>query len=173
MPTEWESGEIVRRVDVESYWSGTGTLVAILSKVSFYVLQFQRHVSTLAHNRICLVDQDINVYAYDLSLAVVEYRTAIPRGDMDAASEPLVEIPAKCKTGPYDSRRHKVNFFPQSTRSNSRPHSHSASSISAGRYRLHFPKLTPHSLQCQPRSLFRPSSRDPTWHSDHGQPISH
>jgi len=43
----------------------------------------------LAHNRICLVDHDINVYAYGLSLAVVEYQTAIPSGDMDTASKLL------------------------------------------------------------------------------------
>jgi len=37
------------------------------------------------------------VYAYGLSLAVVEYQTAVLRGDMDAASELLAEIPAKHK----------------------------------------------------------------------------
>lgn len=50
-----------------------------------------------AHNKIYLVDKDVNVYAYALSLAVVEYQTAILRGDMDAASELLAEIPAKHK----------------------------------------------------------------------------
>ncbi len=37
------------------------------------------------------------MYAYGLSLAVVEYQTAVLRGDMDAASELLAEIPAKHK----------------------------------------------------------------------------
>jgi len=46
----------------------------------------------LAHNRIYLVDKDVNVYAHGLSLAVVECQTAILRGDMDGASELLAEI---------------------------------------------------------------------------------
>ena len=50
-----------------------------------------------AHNKIYLVDEDVNVYAYCLSLAVVEYQTAVLRGDMEAASELLAEIPAKHK----------------------------------------------------------------------------
>jgi len=50
-----------------------------------------------AHNKIYLVDKDVNVYAYNLSLAVVEYQTAVLRRDMDAASKLLAEIPAKHK----------------------------------------------------------------------------
>lgn len=50
-----------------------------------------------AHNKIYLVDKDVNVYAYGLSLAVVEYQTAVLREDMDAASELLAEIPEKHK----------------------------------------------------------------------------
>jgi len=50
-----------------------------------------------AHNKIYLVDKDVNVYAYGLLLAVVEYQTAVLHGDMDAASELLAEIPAKHK----------------------------------------------------------------------------
>jgi len=50
-----------------------------------------------AHNKIYLVDKDVNVYAYGLLLAVVEYHTAVLRRDMDVASGPLAEIPAKHK----------------------------------------------------------------------------
>jgi len=46
-----------------------------------------------AHNKIYLVDKDVNVYAYGLSLAVVEYQTAVLLGDMDAASELLAGMP--------------------------------------------------------------------------------
>jgi coatomer subunit beta' len=49
------------------------------------------------HNKIYLVDKDVNVYAYGLSLAVVEYQTAVLRGDMEAANELLAEIPAEHK----------------------------------------------------------------------------
>ena len=50
-----------------------------------------------AHNKIYLVDKDVNVYAYGLSLVVVEYQTAVLRGDMEAANELLAGIPAEHK----------------------------------------------------------------------------
>ena len=40
-----------------------------------------------------LADKDLNVYSYALSLALVEYQTAVLRGDMDAAEEILPTIP--------------------------------------------------------------------------------
>ena len=46
-----------------------------------------------AHNRVYLVDKDVNVLSYSLSLNVVEYQTAVLRGDMDAAAEILPSIP--------------------------------------------------------------------------------
>ncbi|OSX59589.1 hypothetical protein POSPLADRAFT_1067270 [Postia placenta MAD-698-R-SB12] len=42
---DWESGEIVRRIEADAknvFWSGTGTLVAITTDDSFYVLRFDR-----------------------------------------------------------------------------------------------------------------------------------
>jgi len=42
---DWESGELVRRIDVDAKslsWSGTGSLVAITSEDSFYILRFDR-----------------------------------------------------------------------------------------------------------------------------------
>ncbi|KAJ3570475.1 hypothetical protein NP233_g4378 [Leucocoprinus birnbaumii] len=42
---DWETGEIVRRIDVDAkniFWSTTGTLVAIVSDDSFYILRFDR-----------------------------------------------------------------------------------------------------------------------------------
>ncbi|CCO27533.1 Coatomer subunit beta' AltName: Full=Beta'-coat protein [Rhizoctonia solani AG-1 IB] len=42
---DWESGEIVRRIEADAkniYWSPNGTLVAITSDDSFYVLKFDR-----------------------------------------------------------------------------------------------------------------------------------
>ncbi|KAH9482103.1 Coatomer subunit beta' [Psilocybe cubensis] len=130
---DWESGEVVRRIDVDAknvYWSGTNTLLAITSSDTFYILRFDRaaydarvdaggmeeiadegveeafevvaevNESTLyllgyipAHNRVYLADKELNVYGYALSLAVVEYQTAVLRGDMDAASEILPSVP--------------------------------------------------------------------------------
>ncbi|KAF5363874.1 hypothetical protein D9756_000063 [Leucocoprinus leucothites] len=167
---DWETGEIVRRIDVDAkniYWSTTGTLVAIVSDDSFYVLRFDRDAyqdkvdegaeisdegieeafevvaeindsvqtakwigdcliyttpsrlsyfigtSTYtispfsssstgrlyllgyipAHNKVYLVDKDIKLYSYALSLSVVEYQTAILRGDTEQAEELLKDVP--------------------------------------------------------------------------------
>ena len=46
-----------------------------------------------SHNRVYLADKDINVYCYSLSLQLVEYQTAVLRGDMDAAAEILPSLP--------------------------------------------------------------------------------
>jgi len=46
-----------------------------------------------AHNRVYLADKDMKIYGYGLSLCVVEYQTAILRGDMDAAEELLKAVP--------------------------------------------------------------------------------
>ncbi|KAH7343226.1 coatomer protein [Rhizoctonia solani] len=163
---DWESGEIVRRIEADAkniYWSPNGTLVAITSDDSFYILKFDRdsYVAALeqgpvgdegvedafelmaeipeivktakwvgdcfvytnsanrlsyvvgsqthtvqqfdspmfvlgympAHNRIYVVDQAMNIFGYSLSLALVEYQTAILRGDTDAAAELLPTVP--------------------------------------------------------------------------------
>ena len=46
-----------------------------------------------AHNRVYLTDKDLHIYGYSLSLSVVEYQTAVLRGDMDAAAEILPSLP--------------------------------------------------------------------------------
>lgn len=46
-----------------------------------------------SHNRIYLVDRDMAVYAYSLSLAVVEYQTAILRRDLVGAASLLEAVP--------------------------------------------------------------------------------
>lgn len=45
------------------------------------------------HNRVYLADKDLHIYGYALSLTVVEYQTAVLRGDMEAASEILPTLP--------------------------------------------------------------------------------
>ncbi|KAF7432578.1 hypothetical protein PC9H_004520 [Pleurotus ostreatus] len=164
---DWDSGEIVRRIDVDAkqvYWSGTGSLVAIAAEDSFYILRFDRdaynekleegaqitdegveeafeviadvpesvrtakwigdcfiYTTTTnrlcyfvgsesytispfdtplylmgyipAHNRVYLADKDVNVFSYSLSLSMVEYQTAILRGDMESATEILPTLP--------------------------------------------------------------------------------
>ncbi|KAH8814640.1 coatomer protein [Flagelloscypha sp. PMI_526] len=167
---DWDSGEIVRRVDVDGaknvLWSGTQSLVAIVSDDGFYVLRYDQDAYSAqveengsadfgdegvedafdvvaeindsvktakwigdcfiyttgtnrlayfvgsesytigtteqplyvlgyipAHNRVYLADKDVNIYSYALALSVVEYQTAVLRGDMDAANEILETIP--------------------------------------------------------------------------------
>ncbi|KAH6908239.1 coatomer protein [Coprinopsis sp. MPI-PUGE-AT-0042] len=164
---DWETGEIVRRIDVDAkgvYWSGTGTLVAVATDDSYYILRFDRDAYTAqlesgatitdegveeafdvvaeipdgvktgkwvgdcfiyttsnnrlcyfvgsesytvspfdsplyvlgyipSHNRVYLADKDMQVYYYTLSLSVVEYQTAVLRGDMEAAEEILESVP--------------------------------------------------------------------------------
>ena len=46
-----------------------------------------------AHNRVYVMDKDINVSGYLLSLSVIEYQTAILRGDMVAAEQILPTVP--------------------------------------------------------------------------------
>jgi coatomer subunit beta' len=46
-----------------------------------------------AHNRVYLADKDLHIYGYSLSLNVVEYQTAILRGEMEAAAEILPTLP--------------------------------------------------------------------------------
>lgn len=50
------------------------------------------------HGRVYLADKDVNVYSYNLSLSLVEYQTAVLRGDMDAANEILPSIPKEQRT---------------------------------------------------------------------------
>jgi coatomer subunit beta' len=47
-----------------------------------------------SHNRIYVADKDMNIYSYALSLTVVEYQTAILRGDMEEAERILPSVPA-------------------------------------------------------------------------------
>lgn len=56
-----------------------------------------------SHNRIYLVDREMSIFAYSLSLAVVEYQTAILRRDLVGAAELLTAVPA--------SERNKVARF--------------------------------------------------------------
>ncbi|KAN0060893.1 Coatomer subunit beta' [Thecaphora frezii] len=164
---DWETGALVRRIDVEArniHWSGTGELVAIVCDESFYVLRFNRdayaayldsgaeveddgvedafevitevsetvrtakwtgdcfiytnstnrlqylvgeQIHTITHSdselyllgyipqhgRIYLVNKDLSIFSYNLSLAMVEYQTVVLRGDLDAAAELLESVP--------------------------------------------------------------------------------
>lgn len=46
-----------------------------------------------AQSRIFLADKDVNVYSYSLSLSVIDYQTAILRGDLETAQTLLEAVP--------------------------------------------------------------------------------
>ena len=46
-----------------------------------------------SHNCVYLADKQVNVYGYSLSLHLIEYQSAILRGELDVASEILPSIP--------------------------------------------------------------------------------
>ena len=47
-----------------------------------------------SHNKIFLADKDVNVFAYSLSISLIDYQTAILSGDMERAKEILPSVPA-------------------------------------------------------------------------------
>ena len=46
-----------------------------------------------AHNRVYVMDKDMHVSGYSLALSVIEYQTAVLRGDMTAAEQMLPTVP--------------------------------------------------------------------------------
>lgn len=48
-----------------------------------------------AQNRVYLCDKDANFLAYSLALSVIEYQTAVLRGDMEEAERLLPTIPSE------------------------------------------------------------------------------
>ncbi|PWN50666.1 putative SEC27-coatomer complex beta subunit [Violaceomyces palustris] len=58
------------------------------------------------HGKVYVIDKDFNIFSYTLSLALVEYQTAILREDLDAAAELLESVP--------QDQRNKVARFLES-----------------------------------------------------------
>jgi coatomer subunit beta' len=57
-------------------------------------------------NRIYLCDKDQSIYSYSLPVSVIEYQTAVLRGDLDAAAKILPSVP--------DEQRNKIARFLES-----------------------------------------------------------
>lgn len=47
-----------------------------------------------SQDRVYVVDKQVNVYVYSLSLSMIEYQTAVLRGDLSVAAEILPTVPA-------------------------------------------------------------------------------
>ena len=71
-----------------SYFVGTESYTISPFDGSLYLLGYLP-----SHDRVYLVDKDMGLYAYALSLSVVEYQTAVLRDDMESASSLLSSIP--------------------------------------------------------------------------------
>ena len=54
-------------------------------------------LNTARDGRVYVCDRDLNILSYQLSLAVVEYQTLVLRGDLDAATGMLDDIPTEQK----------------------------------------------------------------------------
>ncbi|QRW16534.1 coatomer subunit beta [Rhizoctonia solani] len=79
------------------YTNSTNRLSYVVGSQTHTVQQFDSPMFVLGymptHNRIYVVDQAMNIFGYSLSLALVEYQTAVLRGDLDAAAELLPTVP--------------------------------------------------------------------------------
>ncbi|RXK37407.1 coatomer beta' subunit [Tremella mesenterica] len=79
------------------YTNSTNRLSYLIGDQSHVINHFDQPVYLLGYlptqNRIYVADKDMNVYSYSLSLTVVEYQTAILRGDMEGAEALLPSIP--------------------------------------------------------------------------------
>ncbi|KAF7309700.1 Coatomer protein [Mycena indigotica] len=71
-----------------AYFVGTSSYSISPFDTPLYLLGYMP-----AHSRVYLADKDMNIYSYGLSLAMVEYQTAVMRHDMEAAAEILPTLP--------------------------------------------------------------------------------
>ncbi|WWD01046.1 hypothetical protein V866_007984 [Kwoniella sp. B9012] len=80
------------------YTNSTNRLSYLVGDQPHVINHFDQGIYLLgylpAHNRIYVADKDLNIYSYSLSLTVVEYQTAILRGDLEGAEAILPTVPA-------------------------------------------------------------------------------
>ncbi|CAG8468172.1 1461_t:CDS:10 [Paraglomus occultum] len=79
------------------YTNAVNRLNYLVGAQTFTISHFDTPMYLLGYipkdNRIYLADKDVNVYSYALSLTVIEYQTAILRGDLESATELLPDVP--------------------------------------------------------------------------------
>lgn len=79
------------------YTNSTNRLNYLVGDQTYTISHFDQPMYILGYlprdGRIYLSDKDVNVISFGLSLSMVEYQTVVLRGDMDAASEMLKEVP--------------------------------------------------------------------------------
>lgn len=79
------------------FTNGNNRLNYLVGNEAHTITHFDQTIYLLgyipAHNRVYVVDKDLSIYSFSLSLTVVEYETAILRGDLETANELLPSIP--------------------------------------------------------------------------------
>ncbi|KAL1411006.1 Coatomer subunit beta' [Vanrija albida] len=79
------------------YTNSTNRLNYLIGDQTNVINHFDQNIYLLgyipSHNRVYVVDKELNIYSYALSLTVVEYQTAILRGDLEEAERILPSIP--------------------------------------------------------------------------------
>ncbi|KIL57237.1 hypothetical protein M378DRAFT_88171 [Amanita muscaria Koide BX008] len=79
------------------YTTSSNRLAYFVGSESYTISPFDTPLYLLgyipSHNRVYLSDKDMHIYSYSLSLTVVEYQTAILRGDTESANELLPSLP--------------------------------------------------------------------------------
>lgn len=93
--------------DCYIFTNGSNRLNYLVGDQAHTITHFDQPIYLLgyipAHDRVYVADKEMSIYSYRLSLAVVEYETAVLRGDADAAAELLPNVPT--------SERNKVARF--------------------------------------------------------------
>ncbi|KAJ2727192.1 Coatomer subunit beta' [Coemansia sp. Benny D115] len=79
------------------YTNAANRLNYLVGGQTFTISHFDTSMSMLGYvardNRVYLADKEVNIVSYVLPLPVIEYQTAILRGDLEAAQELLPSIP--------------------------------------------------------------------------------
>ncbi|KAJ2962985.1 hypothetical protein NQZ79_g1994 [Umbelopsis isabellina] len=79
------------------YTDSNNRLNYLVGEETYTITHFDTNMYLLSYSaresKIYLADRDVNIYAWSLSLTVIEYQTAILRGDLDTAAEILPTIP--------------------------------------------------------------------------------
>nr|CAG8554296.1 10880_t:CDS:10 [Entrophospora candida] len=80
------------------YTNTINRLNYLVGAQTFTISHFDTNMYLLGYipkdNRIYLADKDVNVYSYSLSLAVIEYQTAILRNDLETAESLFSSVPS-------------------------------------------------------------------------------
>jgi coatomer subunit beta' len=84
------------------YTNSVYRLGYLVGTETFTIAHFDREMHLLGYiprdNRVYLADKDVSIVSFALSLTVVEYQTAVLRGDLETASQILPDIPTDQRT---------------------------------------------------------------------------